>query len=510
MMAVGVDTQVMSECTPEMTDMPELGRMKVDKKPRKYVYLHGYGDHHELFCHNNSRANLVRALHERVFRVKGPNGLVPPPQPKPKQFDTIGLMLQPHLRQDYVPMTDREFLNQVPAQKRRVYEAAVKRYHQHGLYSKQCCVSAFVKFEKQVVSESKPDPAPRVIQSRSPVYHYRLGRYTRRIEHDIYDAISKVWSGPTVMKGMTPDQVAECMVEAWNSFTDPMAISLDASRFDQHVSADALKWEHKVYKHCFPDEDELVWLLKQQVHNVGYGEYPGGQIKYKTNGCRMSGDMNTGLGNCIIMCCMMKKYVDSLSVRARLINNGDDCVLIVEREHVDRILETYDQFFLDLGFEMGLEAEPTDVLEKIPFCQLRLINTGHGWTMVRELKAIVKDAACLCPAIDGVQSWMGAVGECGMALAGDIPIYGAMYSSYMRNGKSGNVTGNHNFRNTGMAIAMRGMARHRYGEPTDQCRVSFYRAFGISPTAQLEYERYYTSLKSGELATGFSLHTVYA
>jgi hypothetical protein len=420
-------------------------------------------------------------------------------------------MIQPYLATDYVPLTPLQFIAQVPAQKRRIYEAAVQRYRKHGLYAKQCCVSAFVKFEKQVENVEKPDPAPRVIQTRSPVYHYRLGRFTRRIEHDIYDAIAALWGGPTVMKGMTPDEVATSMVAAWNTLNDPVAISLDAKRFDQHVSVDALKWEHKVYQHCFKNDPELVWLLKQQLHNVGYGEYSGGQIKYVTNGCRMSGDMNTGLGNCLIMCCLMRHFVTCLGLGgARLINNGDDCVLMVERGDVRKVLASFESWFLDYGFDMGLEAEPTDVLERIPFCQLRLIQTPTGWTMVRELKSLVKDAACLCATIDGVYSWMGAVGECGLALAGDIPIYGAVYRAYLRFGKPGKVTGNHNFRNTGMALACKGMNRGSLGAPADITRVSFYKAFGISPTMQVEAERRYEMLQRGEEARGYSLHTVYA
>jgi len=137
-------------------------------------------------------------------------------------------------------------------------------------------------------------------------------------------------------------------------------------------------------------------------------------------------------------------------------------------------------------------------LEQISFCQLRPVNTGRGWTMVRELKAVVKDAACLCPSVDGVRAWMGAVGECGLALAGDIPVYGAMYRAYARMGRVARVTGNHNFRNTGMAIACKGMARHMLGDVTDCARASFFYAFGISPTLQVELEDYYNNIHLGD------------
>jgi len=521
----GCDTKVPIKLCPEMADHPGEGRSasKVDKS-RKYIYLHGFGNRELLFCHNNSKANLVRAIHERVFRVKGEAGLQLPPRPEPGVFSSrltnIRRAFEQLMSDNYVPLSDRQFIAQVPAPKRRIYEAAMRRWYVNGLHKGQCGVSAFVKFEKQVEDDTKPDPAPRVIQTRSPVYHYRLGRYTRFIEHDIYKALENMWGGPTVMKGMNPNEVAGAIVTAWRSFAKPVGIGLDASRFDQHVSRDALKWEHEIYSRCFKDNAELRWLLKQQLENVGYGDYPGGQLRYKTCGCRMSGDMNTGLGNCLLMCCMMKAYVDSLGVTARLINNGDDCVLIVEEADLVRVMDSYKQWFLDMGFKMTLEGDGIAYIpEQITFCQLQLVFTGeHGWTMVRQLKAVVKDAACLTPDLSGVPTWMGAVGECGLALAGDIPVYGAIYQAYKRmgdsnrrDGKLQRVTIGHNaFRNTGMALASKGMSRGSNGVPTDEARASFYLAFGIEPALQrcLEHRFESITMVSSPTIEGFALHNL--
>jgi len=318
------------------------------------------------------------------------------------------------------------------------------------------------------------------------------------------------------MKGMTPDQVAGAIVTAWRGFKAPVGIGLDASRFDQHVSREALEWEHGIYARRFVDNGELRWLLKQQLENVGYGDYPGGQIRYKTDGCRMSGDMNTGLGNCLLMCCMMKAYIDEIGITGRLINNGDDCVLIVEQEDLQKVMDTYKQWFLEMGFKMTLEGDGIATrLEQIVFCQLQPVFTGeHGWTMVRQLKAVVKDAACLTPDLKGIPTWMGAVGECGLALAGDIPVYGAIYSAYARMGVVNKSDGRHQrvtnghaaFRNTGMALASRGM--NRGANPvTDEARASFYFAFGVEPRLQREFEERYNSMNPGKGA-GFSLHNL--
>jgi hypothetical protein len=50
---------------------------------------------------------------------------------------------------------------------------------------------------------------------------------------------------------------------------------------------------------------ELAELLKWQLQNKGFARTIDGLIKYSVEGCRMSGDMNTALGNCTIMCALV-------------------------------------------------------------------------------------------------------------------------------------------------------------------------------------------------------------
>jgi hypothetical protein len=74
-------------------------------------------------------------------------------------------------------------------------------------------------------------------------------------------------------------------------------VGLDASRFDQHVSHAALKWEHSVYNSWFKDK-EFARAISMQLINEGTGYTDEGKIKVEVEGCRMSGDMNTSAGNC--------------------------------------------------------------------------------------------------------------------------------------------------------------------------------------------------------------------
>jgi hypothetical protein len=100
-------------------------------------------------------------------------------------------------------------------------------------------LQAFVKAEA-VNFTAKPDPAPRIIQPRNPRYNALVGRFIRPLEHRVYIAIGKLFGGPTVMKGYNAVGTASCLRDMWLEFTNPVALSLDASRFDQHVSREAL------------------------------------------------------------------------------------------------------------------------------------------------------------------------------------------------------------------------------------------------------------------------------
>ena len=74
-------------------------------------------------------------------------------------------------------------------------------------------------------------------------------------------------------------------------------------KFDMHVSPAALAWEHSIYTSIFPRDKFLKKLLRWQMNNRGAGYCGDGSLKYSVTGKRFSGDMNTGLGNCLFDVC---------------------------------------------------------------------------------------------------------------------------------------------------------------------------------------------------------------
>lgn len=472
---------------------------------------------------NNDIDTLERAVKERVFFVKNldkesPQKFVSPPRPEAglfaKRLEESLALLVPFLPRT-APVTHQQFVDGTPSRKRKVYQQALEEINLAGLDLKRdSSVKVFVKFEK-TDRTTKEDPVPRVISPRDPKFNIALGRYLKPIEERIFKALGKLFGHPTVMKGMDTDRTAAVLKEKWEMFNNPVAIGLDASRFDQHVSLEALKFEHSVYKKCFPfkkHRKKLQRLLNCQLTNTCRGYTEDGKLEYTIEGTRMSGDMNTSLGNCVLMCMMIHAYSLSRGVRTQLANNGDDCVVFMERRDLARFSDGLFEWFLEMGFNMAIEV-PSFEFEHIEFCQCRPVFDGSIYTMCRNpVTAIAKDSVYLKHPDQFITypAWLDAVGKGGEALAGGMPIFNSFYAMYQRSGstkwwsswkKRNKTMGSVDdvlpwfMRQTGL------QGKRKFSEPTAEARASFYLAWNITPDEQIALERHYDgmSLSSGVL-----------
>lgn len=392
-----------------------------------------------------------------------------------------------------VPTSAAAFLAGYRGDRRfKVYSDAVKSLETVPVGQQDALLTTFVKCEK-INFSAKEDPAPRVIQPRTPRYNVEVGCFLRHLEKKVYRALGELFGGPTVMKGYNAHESARELRAMWESFDDPVAIGLDASRFDQHCGVEALQWEHSVYEACFvgSDKKRLRELLSWQLKNRGIARTSDGVVRYEVDGCRMSGDMNTALGNCLIMCALVYKLVRGLNIRVRLANNGDDCVVFMERKHTELFNQAVAPFFLDHGYTMKVE-DAVDVFEEIEFCQTHPIWVGpnpEDWLMCRNaLVAMAKDSVSVLPLTQGklAQAWCTAIGECGMSLSGGVPIFQEFYTALLRAG-GGQRMGHHPALESGFARLASGMHR-RYCEVSDETRVSFWKAFRILPSEQMVLE----------------------
>jgi hypothetical protein len=454
----------------------------------------------EIQPFTNDLDTLLRGVLERVFLVKNAEGeFVRPPKPQEptwhQRMAAVGEMLRAKLPST-APISHQQFVDAYNGRKKVVYQHALNDIRAgRSSLEEDAKLNIFVKYEKTDWT-SKKDPVPRIISPRDPKFNIRVGRYLKPLEHRLFKSIAKVFGHPTVIKGYNAEQSAKLLREKWDMFRDPVAVGLDASRFDQHVSKVALQWEHDIYVNCFKEKkhkERLRRLLNLQLINTAAGQTPDGVVKYTINGTRMSGDMNTSLGNCLIMCCMVKAHALERGVEIALANNGDDCVVFMERTDLPNYMDGLSEWYLEMGFNMVVE-EPVDEFECIEFCQTKPVFDGSMWVMCRNIRtAIVKDSVMLAPYDNGkiFRGWLDAVGTGGIALAGGLPVFQDLYQLYIRSGCKRPIPKDllpWSFRTLGDG------QNRTYRDVHPAARASFYVAFGVTPDEQVCLENHYRNL----------------
>lgn len=473
---------------------------------RRYVRI-GRDSTRYSDTHVNCRHNLLRSVVERVFCVKGEDGtLRRPHRPTIPEFrNTVGTFatVLRNLLPPTAPMKKEAVPFMYVGRRRKTYQNAVDSLRSRPVERSDSRMSSFGKAETTDFSH-KLDAVMRLIQPRHPRYNVEVARFLKPLEHLIYTTVSAAEMGwmrdtetPIIVKCLDPYRRAEVIVEKCHSFKDWVCIGMDASRFDQHVSVAALDWEHSIYTGPFeghPEIDMLKKLLSWQLVNTGYARSRDeGTIKYTVHGCRMSGDMNTALGNCLIMTGICFGLQQATGIKFEVVNDGDDCLIICERRDAQRLIDAIPGHFRQAGFKMVVEPL-VDVIEQIEFCQSHPVWNGERWVMCRNIaKALANDASGFGKWTDPrTQAYMlGAVGQCGGHLCVGLPLMQDFYEAMRKAGKFRRLY--EDCLTTGFG-RMAHMASKTTGlkltaEPpmrpiTDESRLSFARAFGLYPSMQ--------------------------
>lgn len=398
----------------------------------------------------------------------------------------------------------------------RVYQRARDLIEVRGSENKDAELISFIKVEKLAYGTKRI--VPRLIQPRKPVYNVCVGRFLRPIEPVIYAMIADLFScgrprRVVCAKGLNCFELGDLISENWNEFLTPVAVGIDAHRFDQHVCKEMLKWEHSIYTMFFHGADrlELSRLLRKQLENRGRIFCDDGEIHYSVSGSRMTGDMNTAVGNCLICCAIIYAWLlpRGLLPLVRIVDNGDDMIIITDERHRRLVMDGLAAWFHDFGFEIKVEA-PVWIKEKVVFCQCQPVFDGERWRMVRSIPtSLCKDSVILQSGADANQQdlYIQGVGVAGLALASGLPVIQEFYSAMIRPSfdsalpkrKPGTVleVGNLNplgLAETGFYHLAKG-CESRWRPVTWQARASFGLAFDMSPAVQLELETYYKSLR---------------
>lgn len=479
---------------PPHPDLQVQHRAGVPRKPRLLNVFRNLSNEQRYGVYANNLSTLERAVLERVFYVRNKitGDFQSPPEPSLGLWDKSNEFTDKLLTHSYhaIPLDPQRFVDESQACRKKLYQKAVNDNLVYGVSARIAEVRAFVKREKYNFTK-KSDPVPRVIQPRDARYIVETGRYIRPIEKKLYKNINEVVGHCAVFKGLNADQRAKELRGHWDCFKQPVAVMLDAERFDEHVSKEALEWEHSIYKSFYPRDKYFGWLMKLQTRNVCKGYTPEGVIKYRINRNRMSGDSNTALGNTLIMCMLLYTYLGSKNITGRIADDGDDSVIIMEQSDLPIFLNGLYEWFISYGFSMAVEP-PVSTFEEIEFCQCHPVYDGVSWVMVRDPRvSIAKDCVVLKPMQNRkvLNKWMSAVGKGGLTLTGGIPVVQNLYHRFSQLSEGATELRDPTLQ-TGFFRMGIGMKRG-YSTPTPEARCSFWKAFGITPECQIQIEQWF-------------------
>jgi hypothetical protein len=295
------------------------------------------------------------------------------------------------------------------------------------------------------------------------------------------------------MKGLNAFQQGTHFHNAWVRYQHPMALMIDASRFDQHIKTGLLSWEHSVYLAMFGNDPYLAQLLRWQLKSTGFCRVEGKVLRYTVEGGRCSGDMNTAMGNILVACAGVYAWLESQGSlsKVRVLDAGDDCCIIGEDVDIRRLAPTLQPWFSQIGLIMKVEPL-VDVLEQVSFCQTSPVYDGHAWRMVRDPRVSFSKDACILYSryLRDLTSYCSAIAYAGCSLTSGLPVLQEYYTA-MGAGKALSPPDDEQLLDTGFFRLAKGLTPRRR-LVTAEARVSFWRAFGIVPTLQVELEARYS------------------
>lgn len=439
--------------------------------------------------HRSCAHNMVAGLQLRT--------MAPVPEPTPEgisSFGYVGRLLRNLLRDrvgQVEPWSRERVVASYTEKRLRVrYGEALRSLSEEGLCTrKDSDVKAFVKGELLNYKVFKP----RVIMARSPRYNLELAAFLKPIEHAVYGELRGF--GPCftrtrlVGKGLSGEERAKLLRRKWTSRPDLVAFEVDCKSFESHVRGFQLDMEHRVYSTLTPSP-RLRELLRWQKKFEGKGT---GGVRFELEGVRASGDFNTGLGNTLIMCCLVLMVSVATRTGFDFLADGDNAVIFIRKKDLPLWREELPRVFLSAGHE----AELGDVCEsfsEITFGQSKPIKVGGVWRMIRDpLKILSQSCAGFKHYVDmrGGRRVLKSVAYCEAVLSAGVPVLQAFSQSLLKALEdvsfSKAVLDNFEYQR----ILSRGVqwARARKQVITPETRILFARSWGICIEEQLRLER---------------------
>ncbi|APG76633.1 hypothetical protein 2 [Wenzhou tombus-like virus 10] len=413
------------------------------------------------------------------------------PQPEDEYLRRFALSLHAVAKSIFVkqtPLTREEFLSAYSGSKRLRYAMAADRVYDVDDGSIKHA-SSFVKLQR-FDPTSKEHQVPRVVSFRQYTNAFSLGRYIRPLEHQFVNAPSfgrfKGYRWLAKTRNLT--QRATDISLIWDMIPNVCCVSIDASRFEAHVSKDMLSLEFETYSDAYRGDARLVKMLKAMLATKMHTKYG---LKCSILGRRLSGDMCTSLGNALLMCGMLNFISEDLNIDFKIYDDGDDCLLFMNKNLLPR-LEEMRNCFKRLGFDVRVD-KIAYCLEEIVFCQSHPIYWAPGQGVLcpdpdKHMSALYTGTSYGRSARrDRLIAFSTAM--CCLSFLTNIPILGAFHSMVHRATATKRKmifpdrTLEYLYKNNSSCSKCPGL--------NDALRVSFYLAFGYTPSQQEQLEEHF-------------------
>jgi len=284
---------------------------------RTAIRGYAYGQHKPITWHTNTNAivDAGTSIPDRCWENELASILtraLPPPlecHVHPKVVASAELIAS-MIGKVSTPMDFEEWLQRYPETRRKQLRAALER----PLTSR---VEFFHKVEQ--LDEEKD---PRAIQARRDEYKARLGPWMAAFEERCKNTL------PFLVKTLSDLERGEALADLRTRALN--VVEIDFSRFDRHNHKLLMEsTEHVVYEKVLPTH--VVQLLAMQLTNTCQTRTG---LTYHVHGTRMSGDMNTSIGNCIIVACLC--HAAGIPLHAMKVE-GDDMIACCTNEEVEAL-----------------------------------------------------------------------------------------------------------------------------------------------------------------------------
>jgi len=353
-------------------------------------------------------------------------------------------------------------------------------------------IGAFLKAEK--FNPALKVAKPRMIFPRSPRYNLVLASWLKPFEHWLWGCMTgaKVFGGSStrvVAKGLNQRQRGGLIAKKFKSLEDCVVFEVDGKAFEAHVEEWQLRdGEHPVYYAAF-GKHGLADVLSHQLKLSGVTQ---GGVKFSRVGGRASGDFNTGMGNSLIMLAVVVAVLKTYGVPFDLLVDGDNALVFLRGRDATRVRCDFAALAHRFsGHEMVLE-KPVCVMEEIRFGQCAPVWFGGGWCMVRDYRKVVSGACSSHVHLKDpsfVGRYLRGVALCEASLSRGLPVLQAWSSRLFARTKSLRAVDASFYRDYQvLGVDVDQLVEPVAEEVQAETRVSFERAFGLSPEAQLQLE----------------------